>query len=370
MLGRHPKSIPYGRQRISLLDRIRVFDAVGGDMVTQGLRVDKFEADLAEFVGARYAVAFSSGTAALHAAAAAGGANPDWQALVPNLTFVASANAPRYLGAEVVIGDIAAKDWNLDPVAIDHTIQMILPVHFAGLPANLDDQAYRDTRAVIIEDAAHAFGARTAHGMVGNCAFSDMTCFSFHPVKSITTGEGGAVTTNSETYAASLRLFRNHGVVRSSGPADWQYDISELGYNYRITDFQAALGSSQLLKVKSYIERRGTIADLYRQKLSGVPDLELPPMPPPGSTHAYHLFPILVPNRDEVATRLRRAGIMVQVHYPSLRSLTLNAGCRSASGGLETSTAITDKILSLPVWPGLRRRQQLTVVEQLLRAMD
>lgn len=362
--------IPYGRQTISFTDRFRVGVALGASLITQGARVTRFESALASKVGAEYAIAFSSGTAALHAAAAVGGANSSTTALVPNLTFVATANAPRYSGAEIRIGDISSENWNLDPAGITQDVDMVLPVHFAGLPVELDSPAYTRSRAIVIEDAAHALGAYTKDGPIGNCARSDMTCFSFHPVKSITTGEGGAVTTNSEVYARELRMFQTHGITKTSADYEWQYDVPQLGYNYRITDFQAELGLSQLSRLGEFIEKRNAVADRYRKKLGGVAGVTLPPEPTASVRHSYHLFPILVSNRDNVILRLRAEGIIAQVHYPALHRLTINAYSDWRENSLLTSTWVTDQILSLPMWPGLSRARQLRVIDALLRALD
>ncbi|MDA2988904.1 MAG: DegT/DnrJ/EryC1/StrS family aminotransferase, partial [Actinomycetota bacterium] len=220
----------------------------------------------------------------------------------------------------------------------------------AGLPVDLSrfDRGNR----VVIEDAAHALGAHTAYGPVGNCAHSDMCCFSTHPVKPITTGEGGLVTTNDDELAARLRRFRSHGIIRRSEHGEWFYDIAEVGFNYRMTDIQAALGASQLGRIDEFIERRNEIALAYRRGLSGLP-IELPPSAPDGVRHGYHLFPIAVENRAEVFHALRDRGIGVQVHYVPVHHHPISAHMGFGVGDLPVCDALYERLISLPIHPGL-----------------
>jgi perosamine synthetase len=235
-------------------------------------------------------------------------------------------------------------------------------VHFAGLP--VDMAALPERPRVLVEDAAHALGASTPDGPVGNCARSDMCTFSFHPVKAITTGEGGAVTTNSSALADALRAFRNHGMVRRPELGGWYYDVAGPGYNYRITDMQAALGVSQLAKLERFVARRNELASRYHELLAALP-IDLPPVAPPGSRHAYHLFAVRVPERRAVYDAMHAAGIGVQVHYVPIykHSLFADVG-RSGSDFPETERAYAG-LLSLPLYPGLTEREQDRVVEVL-----
>jgi perosamine synthetase len=301
--------IPYGHQSVDEDDVEAVAEVLRSDWLTQGPTVDRFERELAERVEVRHAVAFSSGTAALHGAAHVAGLGPDDLVVTSPLTFIASANCARYVGARVGLVDVDPTTWNLDLPAVPSCATGAVPVHYAGLPVQLGGWTQRPR--VVIEDAAHALGASTPEGPVGNCAHSDMTCFSFHPVKPITTGEGGAVTTNDDELADRLRRFRNHGTERRPNEGAWAYEVTEVGFNYRLSDLHAALGLSQLPKLDRFVERRNEIASRYREQLDGF--VGLPPAAPAGSRHGYHLFPVLVDDRRLVFEGMRSAGIGVQV---------------------------------------------------------
>lgn len=353
--------IPYGRQSIDEADIAAVVDVLRSGFLTQGPAVETFEAALCEVTGARYAVALSSGTAALHAALHAGGIGAGHTVATSPLSFAASANAARYLGAGVEFVDIEPDTLNLDPRAIGKAVDALVGVHYAGLPLDLTRLNRRPR--IVVEDAAHAIGASTPDGPVGNCANSDMCCFSFHPVKTITTGEGGAVTTNSAELAASIRRFRHHGISKSSDDPFWRYDIAELGYNYRLTDIQAALGTSQLSKLERFIGDRTAIADRYREALVGHERIQLPPEAPDGSRHGYHLFPVRVDGRDRVFDELRNRGVGVQVHYVPMYAFT---GFDGAAADFPETQAAFERLVSLPIHPGLSSSDQDVVVELLL----
>jgi UDP-4-amino-4,6-dideoxy-N-acetyl-beta-L-altrosamine transaminase len=323
--------LPYGRQDINDTDVAAVAAALRAALITQGPMVDEFEQALAQRVGARHAVAFNSGTAALHAAYAAAGIGPGKAVVTSPITFVATANASLYLGGNVIFADIDPRSGLIDPELVDqctdHRIRVVAPVHFGGEVANLQELvAIAEARRwLIVEDAAHALGATyRADGrwhQVGACDHSDLCCFSFHPVKQITTGEGGAVTTNDEELYQRLKRFRTHGITRatpelerSDGP--WYYEQHELGYNYRITDFQCALGLSQLDRLEPFLARRRQIAGWYRDRLQDVPEVE-PLERPEWSRGAHHLFVVLVPPERRLAIyhRLYEHGIGANVHY-------------------------------------------------------
>jgi perosamine synthetase len=351
--------IPYGRQSIDDSDIAAVTAVLKGDWLTQGPTVEAFEAAIAERVDARHVVAFANGTAALHAAAAASGLGTGDLVATTPLTFVASANCARYVGATPTFVDIDPETLNLDVEALP-PCDGLVAVHFAGLPVQL--QRLRNRPRVVIEDAAHAIGAATPDGPVGNCAHSDMCVFSFHPVKTITSGEGGAVTTNSSTLAERLMRFRNHGMVREPGRPRFEYDVPATGYNYRLSDIHAALGLSQLHKLDSFIARRTALADRYRAELAGL-DLRLPPDAPPGWRHGYHLFAIRVSDRDRVYEELRALGIGAQVHYTPIHHFT---GFRSlAPKPLPHADAAGAEVLSIPLFPSLRDDEQDQVVAAL-----
>ena len=316
--------LPYGRQQISDADVEAVSAALRSALITQGPTVEALEEAVAGYLGARHAVAFSSGTAALHGAAFAAGLAPGDEAIVPPLTFVASANCVLYQGGRPRFVDIRPETWNLDVAAAmaatGERTRAVVPVSFAGLPADLRGL----DSPVVIEDACHALGGRRASAPVGAPGGADITCFSMHPVKAMTTGEGGLAVTEDDYLAHRLRLFRTHGLEKEDvdpGPTDgdWYMEMQELGFNYRITDFQCALGLSQLERLDGWVERRNEVAARYRELLAAEERVDLPPAAGEGELHAYHLFVIRVregpEKRLQVFTGLRHAGIGVQVHY-------------------------------------------------------
>ncbi len=359
--------IPYGRQLIDEDDVAAVVAVLRGELLTQGPAVETFEADLAAMVGARHAVAFANGTAALHAACAAAGVGPGDRLVTSPLTFVASANCGRYVGADVGFVDIDPLTLNLDPRLVPADADVLVAVHFAGLPVDLTALAHRPR--VVIEDAAHAIGASTPDGPVGNCANSDMTCFSFHPVKTVTTGEGGAVTTNDDTLADALRRFRTHGIVRMPERGAWYYEVTELGFNYRLTDLQAALGSSQLRKLGRFVARREELARRYDVLLAGLP-LLLPPPAPPGFVHGRHLYPVRVVARDHVFAELRETGVGVQVHYVPVTHHPTFGLTLAERAAFPATEAAYEGLLSLPLHPSLTEDEQDRVVCALAAAIS
>jgi UDP-4-amino-4,6-dideoxy-N-acetyl-beta-L-altrosamine transaminase len=328
--------LPYGKQWIDDEDIREVVRVLKSDFLTQGPRIDAFERSLSDYVGSKYAVAVSSGTAALHLAVKALGITGTKQGITSPNTFVASANCLVYNGLEPNFADIDERTYNLSPVEIEKRIGaktgVIVPVHFGGQPAEMErisEIAARNS-IYIIEDASHALGSRYENGRrVGCCCFSHMTTFSFHPVKTITTGEGGAVTTNDKDTYEKLSTLRNHGITKAhskftnrdsvpKGP--WYYEMQELGFNYRMTDIQAGLGSSQLRRCDDLVKRRKEIADNYRQSFKNVEWITIP-YESPGTFSAYHLYVIKIDfekigkTRGEIVSDLKKVGISTQVHY-------------------------------------------------------
>jgi UDP-4-amino-4,6-dideoxy-N-acetyl-beta-L-altrosamine transaminase len=358
--------IPYGRQSIDDDDVAAVVAVMKGDWLTQGPHVGEFEEALADLVGARHAVALSSGTAALHAAAAVAGLGPGDTVVTSPLSFVASANCARYVGAATTFVDIDPDTLNLDPARVPTTADGLVAVHYAGLPVDL--ATLRSRPRVIIEDASHALGAATPDGPVGNCARSDMCTFSFHPVKTATTGEGGAVTTNDAALADGLRRFRNHGMTRKPEHDGWYYEVESLGFNYRMTDIQAALGTSQLSKLPRLLSRRRALAARYRDRLAGMP-VRLPPEPQPGFDHGRHLFPIRVADRRRVYDDLRSKGIGVQVHYVPIHRQPIYAVAGDHLQLPQAEQAYTE-LLSLPLYPDLTEEEQDLVIAALKRSLS
>ena len=295
--------IPYGRHYIDDEDIAEVIKVLKSDFITQGPKIKEFEDALCKYTGAKYAVAVSSGTAALHLACLASGIGRGDEVITSPITFVASANCVLYCGGIPLFVDIQNDTLNIDPEKIISKItnktRAIIPVHFAGHPCDLEEihSIAKKYRLFVIEDACHALGAEYRGTKIGSCQYSDMTVFSFHPVKSITTGEGGAILTNNETLYEKLLTLRTHGITKDKEKwkareeGDWYYEMQYLGYNYRITDFQCALGISQLRKLDRFISRRREIARIYTERLSRVEGIILP-VERQYVKYAWHLYTI------------------------------------------------------------------------------
>lgn len=356
--------IPYGKQSVDQSDLDEVIAVLRSDWLTQGPKIPEFEDAVAEYVGAKHAVAFSSATAALHGSMAVAEIGTGDTVVTSPLTFMASANCARYVGATPALVDIDPTTWNMDLTRIDRPMAGAVVVHYAGLPVDLGGASWKHRPRVVVEDASHALGASTPDGKVGNCAHSDMCCFSFHPVKPITTGEGGIVTTNDDRLAERLRAFRTHGIKRLPERGEWYYEISELGYNYRMTDISAALGISQLRRLDDFIRRRNEVASRYRLLLADLP-VVLPPVAPSGFTHGYHLFAVLVRDRDRVFDELRQLGIGVQVHYVPVHHHPISKDVVILGGDLRNVDGVYNCLISLPEHPSLSDSDQDRVISML-----
>ena len=354
--------IPYSRQRVDDDDVAAVVEVMRSDWLTTGPAVESFEAALAARVQARHAIAVNSGTAALHLALLASGIGRGDRVATSTISFSASANCARYVGADVDLLDIDPNTLNLDISTVEHP-DALIAVHFTGLP--VDMAAITDRPRVVIEDAAQALGASSPDGPVGNCAHSDMTTFSFHPVKSITTGEGGAITTNDDTLAARVRSLRSHGITRHGDHEPWEYDIAEIGFNYRLPDMSAALGRSQLEKLDSFVSERAAQAQRYRELLADAEEIVLPPSAPPGFRHAHHLFVVRVPDRRRVYDHLRDRGIGAQVHHVPIHRLDAYRAAVEERPFRHADDYYAEA-LSLPLYPGLDEESQAYVVDTLL----
>ena len=320
--------LPYGRQSVDEADIQAVVDVLRSNWLTTGPKVGEFEESFAAYVGAGHAVSFSSGTAALHAAAFAAGLKPGDEAITTPLTFAATANCVLYQGATPVFADVAPDTLNVDPAQVEKKItpmtRAILPVDYAGHPAELDSiiKIARKHDLIVIEDACHALGAEYKESRVGSVA--DMTVFSFHPVKHITTGEGGMVTTNNPQFAETLRRFRNHGISSDArqrqSAGQWHYEMVLLGFNYRLPDIGCTLGIEQLKKLEPNLSRRREIAAKYDAAFRHLPGI-IPPFVKPEANSAWHLYPIrldlekLSADRDKIFRALRAENIGVNVHY-------------------------------------------------------
>lgn len=372
--------IPYSHQSIGPDDIRAVAKALRSDWLTQGPVISRFEQALARTAGARYAVAFSSGTAALQAAYFAIGLKKGDEIITTPLTFAATSNAALWQGGKPVFADINEETGNLDPGGVEKKItrrtRAITVVDYAGLPAHLDEfrKIAKRHNLVLIEDAAHALGASYRGKPVGGIA--DMTMFSFHPVKSITTGEGGAITTNRKDYYDKLILFRHHGITKDpkkfkqKSPGDWYYEMHELGQNFRMTDIQAALGLSQLKKLPRFLKARRAIVVRYQKELKNIPGLIIP-KEPDGFHSAWHLFPVrlagdnVFARRAELFRNLRSHGIGVQVHYIPVYWHPYYQNLGYKKGLCPKAEAFYESVISLPIFPDFTGTEQKTVVSRL-----
>jgi UDP-4-amino-4,6-dideoxy-N-acetyl-beta-L-altrosamine transaminase len=390
--------LPYGRQTIEDDDIAAVAAALKADLLTTGPLVERFEQAFAEAVGAPHAVVCNSGTAALHMAVKAADLQPGEVCVVPAVTFVATANAARFEGGEVVFCDVdpatglmtAESLTRALPRAHGRRVRAILPVHLRGDPAPVAEiKAIADRLdAVVIEDACHAIGSMAGNQPVGACAESAMACFSFHPVKTLCTGEGGAVTTRDEGLAARLRMARNHGLTRdpsaflledeafSDGVANpWWYEQVELGWNYRLPDVNCALGLSQLTKLDRFAARRRELAAHYRDVLAPLAPLVRTIDTPPGADPVLHLMQVRIDfeaagrSRREVMARLKAKGVGSQVHYiPVHRQPYWRA--RYGALDLPGADAFYARILSLPLFPAMRDGDPARVAQALAEALN
>lgn len=321
--------IPYSRQWIDEEDINEVIKALKSDFITQGPKVIEFEAKLAEYCGAKYAVVFNSGTSALHAAYFASGLKESDEFITSPNTFVATSNAGIYLGAKPVFADIEDDTGNIDALKIEEKItkrtKIIVPIHYSGHPVDLEkiSEIAKKYNLLVIEDACHAIGSKYKEENVGSCKYSDMTVFSFHPVKNITTGEGGAVLTNNDNYYEKLHMFRTHGITKkeffNTPDGDWYYEMQFLGYNYRITDIQSALGLSQLKKVDKFTKRKREIARMYEDVFRDNLYFDIP-FERAYSYSSHHLYPIRLKDdfknkKKEIFSKLKEKRLGVQVHY-------------------------------------------------------
>jgi perosamine synthetase len=376
--------IGYGKQTLYPEDIAAVMAALADPFLTQGPAVKTFENAVSDYCGVQYAVAFSSGTAALHGACMAAGLKKGDEAITSCNTFVASSNAMIYVGATPVFVDIDPQTYNLDlnrvREAITPQTKVLMPVHFAGLPVDLDAlyALAEEKNLIVIEDASHALGAAYHKTRIGNC--KDMAVFSFHPVKSVTTGEGGVVTTNNPVFYEKLLTFRTHGITKKTAdfkclePDPWVYEMHSLGFNYRLTDFQAALGTSQMKHLQSFIERRNTLARRYQEAFSPFQEAIRFQQPATSGVYsAFHLFVIRLLSKQAQADRLalymalKNQGILTQVHYiPVHLHPYYRETFATAPGDFPMAEAYYNSCLSLPLYPDLTEAQQDRIIHAVL----
>ena len=372
--------IPYGRQDISEEDIAAVCAVLQSDFLTQGPAIERFESAVARHCGARHAVAVSNATAALHIACLALDLGPGDLAWTSPNTFVASANCARYCGADVDFVDIDPVSWNLSPVllaqrldearALGRLPKVLVPVHFSGQSCDMEEigRLAREYGVAVIEDASHAIGASFLDAAVGCCKYSDCAVFSFHPVKIVTTGEGGIIVTNRDDLAARLLRLRSHGITRDASlmgdknPGSWYYEQLELGYNYRMTDIQAALGASQMSRLENFVARRRALAARYDNLLAGLP-LQLP-VQDARARSSWHLYVVRL-HLDEIGRShrqifeaLRAAGIGVNLHYIPVHLQPYYRALGFAEGYCPEAERYHGEAISLPLYPALSEADQ------------
>ena len=377
--------IPYGRQDIDQNDIDAVVSVLQSDYLTQGPQVPAFEQALAQRVGAAHAVAVNSATSALHIACLALGLGAgDWLWTSP-ITFVASANCALYCGARVDFVDIDPRSYTLCPEALEAKLKVaeregrlpkiVVPVHFAGQACNM--QAIHDLAQCygfsIIEDASHAIGGYYAQRPIGQCALSDITVFSFHPVKIMTCAEGGVATCQDAQLAQTLRELRSHGVTRDAArmegepPQGWEYQQQSLGFNYRLSELHAALGLSQLARLEQFVEARQAVATRYDAALSELPLVR--PWQNPAGRSAWHLYVVQVSDRAQVYSAMQAQGIGVNVHYIPVHTQPYYRRMGFEVGMFPEAERFYSRALSLPLYPGLGEEQD-TVIASLQRALS
>ncbi len=378
------RMLPYSRQLIEQDDVSAVVKVLQSDFLTQGPKVREFEQALADYGGAEYAVVFNTGTAALHSAYFAAGITSGDEIITSPITFAATANAALYLGARPSFVDIETETGNINPDLIEERItkktKALVPVHYGGHPVDLDQihQIAQKYGLLVIEDACHALGTRYKGRKIG--AFSDLTVFSFHPVKPLTTGEGGAILTNNEEFYKRLKLFREHGITKSpelltnKTEGGWYYEMHHLGFNYRITDIQCALGISQLKKLARFIKMRRDIVRFYQESLAGISEIRLP-REREYAYSSWHLFPIqlkaeLVQRKKEIFRQLRARKIWVQVHYIPVYWHPYYERLGYEKGICPVAEDFYHREISLPVFQGMTNEEAKFVSRTLIECVE
>jgi len=380
------KVIPYATQSIDKSDSKAIEEALYSEYLTQGPMVELFEKAVAEYCGAKYAVAVNSGTSALHIACLAAGLKKGDEGITSPITFVASANAILYCGAIPRFADVLSDTVCIDPKEIEKQInnrtKVIIPVHFAGHPCDMEEicKIAKKNKIIVIEDAAHALGAEYKGEKIGSCKYSDMTTLSFHAVKHITTGEGGMVLTNNRRLYELLKKFRSHGITRdpkmyNSDRGAWYYEMSELGYNYRLTDLQCALGISQLKKLPAFLKKRRNTAKKYDNYFYKT-GYGLPLTVRSHVENAYHLYVVrfdrnkFQASRKEIFDEYRKAGIMVNVHYIPVYYQLYYKKLGYKKGICPRAEKYYDETITLPLYPGMSSRDVSRVINVTSKIME
>lgn len=375
------KTYTYGKQTITLSDILEVLKVLRSPYLTQGPKIKEFEDAICNYVGAKYSVAVSNGTAALHMAISSLDISSSREVITSPITFLASANCVLYVGGKVKFADIDKKTACIDVDEIKKQItantKAIIPVHYAGQSCDMEKihQIAEEHNLFIIEDAAHAIGSEYKGFKVGSCKYSDMTIFSFHPVKTITTGEGGLITTNNKDLYEKLLMLRSHGMTKNEqvltkndGP--WYYEMQCPGFNYRITDIQAALGISQLKRLDEYAKIRREIVNLYKkefaddERFSYLEEKEY-------SKACFHLFPLLIDfskislNKQELFTKLKEKGLNLQVHYIPVHLQPYYKKLGFKEGDFPKAEEYYKKTISIPLYPALTYKDVKHIVKKI-----
>jgi len=382
--------IPYAKQNINQADINSVSKVLKSEFLTTGPEIEKLEKKFSSYVGSKYAVAVINGTAALHLACLAAKLQPKEEVITSSLSFAASANCALYCNAKPIFVDVNQQGL-IDETKIESQInsktKIIIPVHYAGFPCNLSQIKIiaKKYRLIVIEDACHAPGAKYKKSMIGDCSYSDMTVFSFHPVKHITTGEGGMITTNSKKFYHRLLLFRNHGITKdpkqylnkSDGP--WYHEMQELGFNYRLNDIQATLGISQLKRIKQFIKKRRKIAQIYDRAFTNSKNIEII-KENKDQASSYHLYPIRVKDsktRLKLFNYLMSKNIFCQVHYipiywhPYYQKLAHSPSGRDYKKGLcPKAEDFYKREISIPMFFSLNSKTQNFVIKSILEFLN
>lgn len=389
--------LPYGLQYIDSLDRNKILKVLKSDFITQGPEIEKFEHKFAKYVGSKYAVACASGTAALHMSCLALGINSESRVLTSAITFVASANCAEYLGANVDFVDVDEKTFCISVTELEKKlkkkkIDLVVPVHLSGHSSDMAGiyKLKKKYNFHIIEDSCHALGGKYNNFKVGSCKYSDISTFSFHPVKPITAGEGGMITTNNKKIYQKLLLYRTHGIHKNhtsfknkklaydkyGQPNMWYYEMDLLGFNYRLTDLQAALGKSQLSKINLFTKKRNKIAAIYNKNFNNIKNLRTP-FKSKNVHHTYHLYTILVDfkkiklTKNQLMKYLYNKGIGTQVLYiPVFLQPYYKSKYNYKSNKFPISMKYYEQALSVPIFYSLTHKEQVSVIKNITKVLN
>jgi len=369
--------IPYGRQDISEEDIASVVEALRSDLITQGPLVEKFEDAICEYTGSKYAVVFNSGTSALHGSYFACGLEVDEKIITSPITFVATSNAALYLNAIPIFADVESTTGNMSFNSLEEKMiekpKIIVPVAYSGQPCD-NNKIYnlaKENGCYVVEDATHSIGSKYDGYKTGSGKYADITVFSFHPVKIFTTGEGGAAVTNNEKLYQKLIRFRSHGITKSdlkhASPGPWYYEMHDLGFNYRVTEIQAALGLSQIHKIDKFVEKRNQIAEVYNKAFSEAENFDIL-MQNQNRTSSYHLYPILIKEeykqfKKDIYESFHQRNIIVQCHYIPVNSQPYYTELGYSTESTPNAVDFYEKEISLPIYYSLNQTELQQVID-------